>query len=156
MLDRYGALNAEHCGKVFGNKQQAPLKRLRRYFDELIRMAGRSAEIPGCLAGSLSLEVSGVSPLLQGRLSAGFARWQSDVASVLREALDAGELAGGLKPEPLAGFILNSWEGALLRSQADKSDAPLKTLFISSLKAFWRSEAGPRGRSLRSELAVAA
>ncbi|HEY4381657.1 MAG TPA: TetR family transcriptional regulator C-terminal domain-containing protein [Acidobacteriaceae bacterium] len=27
---------------------------------------------------------------------------------------------------PFAGFVLNSWEGALLRSQADGSDAPLK------------------------------
>ena len=28
--------------------------------------------------------------------------------------------------ESLAGFLLNSWEGALLRSQAEKSDAPLE------------------------------
>jgi TetR/AcrR family transcriptional repressor of nem operon len=27
----------------------------------------------------------------------------------------------------VAGFLLNSWEGALLRSQAEKSDAPLET-----------------------------
>jgi TetR/AcrR family transcriptional repressor of nem operon len=26
----------------------------------------------------------------------------------------------------LAGFVLNSWEGALLRSQAERSDAPLE------------------------------
>ncbi len=126
VLERYGALNAGHCRKIFGNKQRTPLKRLRRYFEELIRMAGQSAEIPGCLAGSFSLEVSAASPLLQGLLSNGFARWQSDVAGVLREAQEAGDLPAALRPEPLAGFILNSWEGALLRSQADKSDAPLK------------------------------
>jgi TetR/AcrR family transcriptional repressor of nem operon len=126
VLERYDSLNADHCRKVFGNTHQAPLKRLRRYFEDLIRMAGQSAEIPGCLAGSLSLEVTATSPLLQSRLSAGFGRWQSDVASVLREALEAGDLPRSLRPEPLAGFILNSWEGALLRSQADKSDNPLK------------------------------
>ncbi len=126
VLERYGTLNTEHCRAVLGNMRQAPLKRLRRYFEDLIRVAGQSAAIPGCLVGNLSLEVAAVSPLLQGRLSSGFARWQSDVAAVLREAVDKGDLPGPTKLEPLAGFVLNSWEGALLRSQADKSDAPLK------------------------------
>jgi TetR/AcrR family transcriptional regulator, transcriptional repressor for nem operon len=45
---------------------------------------------------------------------------------VLREAVDRGDLAKSARPEMLAGFILNSWEGALLRAQADKSDAPLQ------------------------------
>jgi TetR/AcrR family transcriptional repressor of nem operon len=45
---------------------------------------------------------------------------------VLREAVEKGDLPKSVAPEPLAGFVLNSWQGALLRSQADKSDAPLK------------------------------
>ncbi|WP_058187267.1 TetR/AcrR family transcriptional regulator [Terracidiphilus gabretensis] len=126
VLELYGTLNAEHCHAVLGNTRQAPLKRLRRYFEDLIRMAGQSSATPGCLVGNLSLEVAAVSPLLQGRLSSGFARWQSDVSAVLREAIEKGDLPRSSKPEPLAGFVLNSWEGALLRSQADKSDAPLK------------------------------
>jgi TetR/AcrR family transcriptional repressor of nem operon len=126
LVERYAALVGEHCQERLGNRRQAPLKRLRRYFEELIGVAGQSGPIPGCLMGSLSLEVAAVSPLLQGRLSASFARWQAAVAAVLREAVDKGDLAKFTKPEALAGFVLNSWEGALLRSQADKSDAPLK------------------------------
>ena len=126
VLELYGSLNAEHCRTVLGNTRQAPLKRLRRYFEDLIQMAGQSAAIPGCLVGNFSLEIAAVSPLLQGRLSSGFARWQSDVAAVLQEAVEKGDLPRPTKPEPLAGFVLNSWEGALLRSQADKSDTPLK------------------------------
>jgi TetR/AcrR family transcriptional regulator, transcriptional repressor for nem operon len=41
-------------------------------------------------------------------------------------ALKKGDLPKSTRPESLAGFVLNGWEGALLRSQADKSDAPLK------------------------------
>ena len=37
------------------------------------------------------------------------------------------ELVAGTNPESLAGFLLNSWQGALLRSQAEKSNAPLET-----------------------------
>jgi TetR/AcrR family transcriptional repressor of nem operon len=126
VIERYFTLAAKHGQKVLDNTRQAPLKRLRRYFEELIQMAGQSAPIPGCLLGSLSLEVAEASPLLQSCLSFSFAQWQAAVASVLREAVEKGELPKSTKPDLLAGFVLNSWEGALLRSQADKTDAPLK------------------------------
>jgi TetR/AcrR family transcriptional repressor of nem operon len=126
VLERYIALEGEHCRQVLANMRQAPLRRLRRYFEDLIRNAGQSAPIQGCLIGSLSLEVAGASALLQGCLSSGFTHWQADVAAVLLEAVERGELPKSTKPEALAGFVLNSWEGALLRSQADKSDDPLK------------------------------
>jgi TetR/AcrR family transcriptional repressor of nem operon len=88
-------------------------------------MAGQSAAIQGCVIGSLSLEIAATSPLLQDRLSSSFKQWQSAVAGVLSEAAAKGDMAKSIKPDSLAGFVLNSWEGALLRSQADKSDAPL-------------------------------
>ena len=126
VIGRYLALEGTHCEEVFGNVRQAPLKRLRRYFEDLIRGAGQTAPIPGCLLGSLSLEVANVSPLLQGHLNSSFKHWQAAVAAVLHEAMEKGDLPKSTKPEALAGFVLNSWEGALLRSQADKSDGPLK------------------------------
>ena len=126
VIERYFTLAAKHGQKVLGNRHEPPLKRLRRYFEELIQLAGQSARIPGCLLGSLSLEVAEASPLLQSCLSFSFTQWQAAVASVLREAVEKGELPGSTKPDSLAGFVLNSWEGALLRSQADKNDAPLK------------------------------
>jgi TetR/AcrR family transcriptional regulator, transcriptional repressor for nem operon len=126
VIERYMTLEAVYCQEVLGNTRQAPLKRLRRYFEDLICRAGQAAAIQGCLIGSLSLEVAGSSAMLQGYLSSSFALWQGAVAMVLQEAVEKGELPKSSKPEALAGFVLNSWEGALLRSQADKSDAPLK------------------------------
>ena len=126
VLDRYFTREGEHCAAVLGNTRQAPLRRLRRYFEDLIKMAGQSAAIQGCLMGSLSLEVAGTSAMLQGCLSSSFTLWQAGIASVLQEAVEQGNLPKTTKPAALAGFVLNSWEGALLRSQADRSDAPLK------------------------------
>jgi TetR/AcrR family transcriptional repressor of nem operon len=126
LIERYVTLEAEHCQQVLGNTRLAPLKRLRRYFEDLIRMAGQSAAIQGCLLGSLSLEVATSSTLLQGRLSSSFTFWQAGIAMVLQEAVEKGDLPKSIGSEALAGFVLNSWEGALLRSQADRSDAPLR------------------------------
>ena len=126
VIDRYVSLATLHAERVLGNMKQAPLKRLRRYFEELIQLAGQTAPTPGCLLGSLSLEVAGASTPLQLCLHSSFKGWQATVAAVLREARERGDLAKSAKPEALAGFVLNSWEGALVRSQADKSDAALK------------------------------
>jgi TetR/AcrR family transcriptional repressor of nem operon len=126
VIERYFTMSAAHCTGLLSNTRQRPLRRLRRYFEELIQLAGQTAPIKGCLLGSFSLEVAPASMLLQERLSSSFTQWQSVVASVLQEAVDTGDLDKSVKAGTLAGFILNSWEGALLRSQADKSDAPLK------------------------------
>jgi TetR/AcrR family transcriptional regulator, transcriptional repressor for nem operon len=54
---------------------------------------------------------------------------------VLREAAGRGDLGPSAKPDDLAEFILNSYEGALLRSKADRSDLPLKN-FLHSIFIF--------------------
>lgn len=126
VLERYVALEEAHCREVLGNTRQMPLRRLRRYFEDLVRTAGQAAPIQGCLLGRLSLETAGASALLQGCLSSNFTGWQATIASVVQEAAEKGDLPSSARPEALAGFLLNSWEGALLRSQADRSDKPLK------------------------------
>jgi TetR/AcrR family transcriptional repressor of nem operon len=126
VIERYESLSVKHFQELLGQRRQSPLKRLRRYFEDLIRIAGQKARVQGCLLGSLTLEIASSSPMLQQRLSSGFVRWQSAVASVLQEAVDKGELPRSVRPDALAGFVINSWEGALLRSQADRSDDPLK------------------------------
>jgi TetR/AcrR family transcriptional regulator, transcriptional repressor for nem operon len=125
-LDRYAARRAEHNAAFLGDATTTPLKRLKRYFLDLVKIAGQHGPIPGCLLGRFSLEIAAESPQLRARISASFARWQRTIAKVIEEAVTQKELPEGTDPELLAGFLLNSWEGALLRSQADKSDAPLE------------------------------
>jgi TetR/AcrR family transcriptional repressor of nem operon len=40
--------------------------------------------------------------------------------------MDRGDLAKSNKPQELAAFLVNSYEGALLRSKADRSGKPLE------------------------------
>ncbi len=126
VIERYAALSGKHCCEILGDTRLAPLKRLRHYFEDLIHIAGPNAPIPGCLLGNLSLEIAGESARLQGTISSSFTYWQAGVAGVLQEAVEKGELPKSTETAALAGFVLNSWEGVLLRSQADKDEAPLK------------------------------
>jgi TetR/AcrR family transcriptional regulator, transcriptional repressor for nem operon len=116
----------ERAVKLLGQGKAAPLRRLRRYFEELIAIYGPTATISGCMMGNLSLEMADHSDSIQSLLHQSFTNWQAAVAAVLQEAIDRGDLARSAKPQELAGFLLNSYEGALLRSKADRSAKPLE------------------------------
>jgi len=125
-LERYAAQRAEHSAAVLSDATTSPLKRLKRYFVELVKIAGQHGPVPGCLLGRFSLEIAAESPQVRKRISASFARWQQSIAAVIEQAVTQKRLPADTNALALAGFVLNSWEGALLRSQADKSDAPLE------------------------------
>jgi TetR/AcrR family transcriptional regulator, transcriptional repressor for nem operon len=126
-LESYGMREREHAAAVLNDTTTPPLKRLRRYFSDLVKIYGQAGAIPGCMMGRFSLEIAEKSPRLRKRISASFDHWQHTIATVIRQAAAQKELPAGTDPESLAGFLLNSWEGALLRSQAEKSNAPLET-----------------------------
>ena len=126
VLELYATRETQHCIAVFGDTRLTPIKRLRKYFNDLIRTAGQKGPISGCLLGRLSLEVPDQSEILASQLSSLFAAWQKGVAQVLQLAVDAHELPATTNVPSLAGFILNSWEGAQVRAEADRSDDPLK------------------------------
>jgi TetR/AcrR family transcriptional repressor of nem operon len=127
VLELYVRREVEHADKVLRDGKGAPLKRLRRYFEELIAIYGPTAKISGCMLGNLSLEMADHSESIQSLLRFSFANWQTGIAGVLQEAIDRGDLARSKKPQELASFLLNSYEGALLRSKADRSSKPLET-----------------------------
>jgi TetR/AcrR family transcriptional regulator, transcriptional repressor for nem operon len=126
-LERYGMREREHAAEILNDTKAPPLKRLRTYFGDLVRIYGQKGAIPGCMMGRFSLEIAEESTQLRKRITASFDHWQHTIAMVIRQAVAQKELPAGIDPESLAGFLLNSWEGALLRSQAERSNAPLDT-----------------------------
>ena len=139
-LERYIAREAQHSATVLNDSNTLPMKRLKRYFVDLMKVYGQSGRIPGCMMGRFSLEIGAASPQLRKRISTSFAHWQHTIATVLQQAVAQKELPADTDSASLAGFLLNSWEGALLRSQADKSNAPLETFMHYVFDGFLRSK----------------
>jgi TetR/AcrR family transcriptional regulator, transcriptional repressor for nem operon len=101
-----------------------PLARLRRYFETLIG-AARYPEAPGCLLGNFGAELSNQSPVIRARVSAAFVAWTDALAIVIEEAQGAGALSREHNPKALAAFVIDAWEGAVLRAKVEKNRAPL-------------------------------
>jgi TetR/AcrR family transcriptional repressor of nem operon len=125
-LERYTTREAEHAAAVLSDSKVRPLKRLKRYFMDLVKFYGQKGAIPGCMMGRFSLEIAAANPQLRKQISATFTHWQHMIATVIEQAVAQKELPTGTDPESLAGFLLNGWEGALLRSQAEANDSPLE------------------------------
>jgi len=126
VFQRYAEGEVRRLERVLGDHKVAPLKRLRQYFEELISVYGQRGVISGCLVGSMSIEVADHSQKLQTQLQTIFGVWQKAVADVLREAVERGDLPQSTQSDTLAEFLLNSYEGALVRMKAEKSDKPLE------------------------------
>ena len=126
VLELYVRGENERAAKILRDGKGAPLKRLRRYFEELIAVFGPTAKISGCMVGNLSLEMADHSDSIQSLLRLTFSGWQTGIAGTLQEAIDRGDLAKSTKPQELAAFLVNSYEGAILRSKADRSGKALE------------------------------
>lgn len=103
----------------------APLARLRRYFEA--NVAGvRGAGGPGCLLGNFGAELSNQSPAIRGQVGMALSDWRRSLAQVIEEAQRAGELPDASDPSLLAAFVIDAWEGAVMRSKVEQSRAPLE------------------------------
>jgi TetR/AcrR family transcriptional regulator, transcriptional repressor for nem operon len=113
--------------RALGDDRDAPLCRLRRYFEALARDFARAEYTGGCLLGMLGQELADRSPAAREALTRLFGRWRQRIAGCLREARDRGELelATGSSCEATAAFILDAWEGALVQMKLRRSGAPL-------------------------------
>jgi TetR/AcrR family transcriptional repressor of nem operon len=133
ILTRYLDQEAERASTMLRTSRASPIKRLRKYFEELIGIYGpMGAKGGGCLLGNLSQEMANHSDLMQKTLQEGFTIWEAAVGATLQEAVSRGELSPKVNTTEMASFILNSYEGALLRAKADRSEAPLH-LFLQMI-----------------------
>ena len=114
---------------LFDAAVDSPVARLRAHFDELRRRFEDSDMTRGCLLGNLSTEVADHSDDIRSTLAQGFAGWVTGIAQVLDTARQAGEIPPEVDPDVTAEFLLNAWEGALLRARVSKSADPIDAFF---------------------------
>ena len=133
VLQRYLRSEFARATTLLAESKGAPIKRLRKYFEELISVYGPEGPMNGgCLLGNLSLEMANRSDLIQQTLQEGFRLWQGAIEIVLQEAVTRGDLPEKTKTPEIASFVLNSYEGAVLRAKAERSEAPLR-LFLQMI-----------------------
>jgi TetR/AcrR family transcriptional regulator, transcriptional repressor for nem operon len=111
-----------------------PVARLRRYFEALNDLGRPYGFGRGCLLGNFGTELSAQSPAIRARLETIFDGWTQAIAGVIAEAQKRGAVAKDVPAATLAAFLLNAWEGAVMRSKVEKDRAPLDTFLAVTFK----------------------
>lgn len=124
VLERYWQAGLNSL-KILEDTDVAPVGRLKAYFHKLNLRARKLDYRYGCFIGNLGAEMSDQSPVFRKRLATIFGVWSRAIEACVREAQADGSLRRDLDAKTIASFLLNSWEGALLRSKVDHGWGPL-------------------------------
>jgi TetR/AcrR family transcriptional repressor of nem operon len=83
----------------------------------------------GCPIGNFALEMADLNENFRLKLKKALADMTKKAALFLEKAKENGELPPGFNTDANAEFILNSWEGALMRLKVEKSSAPMHLFY---------------------------
>jgi TetR/AcrR family transcriptional repressor of nem operon len=123
-LERYWQAGAVRAA-VLRDQTLGPVERLRIYFGALFDAALGPDFENGCMVGNFSTELSDQSPEIRERLAAIYAAWTRSIESCVREAQNARRVRLDLPASAVASFLINSWEGAVLRARVERDRSPL-------------------------------
>ncbi len=103
-----------------------PLTALRGYFEALIQELTDSQFKGGCLLGNLMGEIGDTSDLCRKALQRALHRYRNKIAEALEQAQQMNLVRRDRSAGELADFLVDYWQGALLRMKIEQSNAPLK------------------------------
>jgi len=126
VLDRYWQQRGGATLRILEDGEFRPRERLRRHFAAMAANMAKGGYTGGCLIGNLGAELSDQSKLVCERLVAVFAGWTGAVETCIRQAQREGDIRADCDAGVLAAFLINSWEGAVLRAKVDKNAAPFE------------------------------
>ena len=124
VISAYAQKTSGHLA-MLADTSIAPIPRLKQYFAGMIEWSVRDEFRFGCLLGNFSAELSDQSKIIRDEVRGVMDSWSNTVALVIDEALDGASLRNHLSSTELAAYIIDGWEGALLRSKVEGSRAPL-------------------------------
>ena len=125
LIDYYAQNSPALSASSLTSPETPPLQRLRAFFEERRLFCNQEEGRSGCPIGNLTQEMGILSEEFQAKLREVFSSIKSAICGCLEQARTQEEVKLPLDADETADFILNSWEGALLRMKAEGGTEPL-------------------------------
>lgn len=107
----------------------SPVEQLRARFTTMADLLVGNDFTRGCLIGNMAAERADHSDIIRTQVAISLGTWSDSIIQAIKEAQAAGEVGADLDADRLGRFVLNAWEGTLLRVKADKNTQPLDDFF---------------------------
>jgi len=124
-LELYCTKSMEETRAILEDQATQPLARMRRFFEMVHDKMVDQGFSGGCFIGNMSQEMGDQCPEFQRILEQKWAGMRDGFIACLDEARERGQLDTELPSDVLADFLINSWQGALMRMKVAKTDRPL-------------------------------
>lgn len=111
---------------VLTNPEVPALTRLKKHFAALNEYFSQCND--GCLVGKLMAEVSNDTPQIRERLLSVLGVWNEQISAAIAAGQAEGTIRKDLRADELAAFLIDSYEGAILRSRVERTPKALKSL----------------------------
>lgn len=112
---------------------------LRAYFDELIEETERRDFKGGCLLGNLMGEIGDTSELAQASLREAVHRYRDKLRDGIARGQSEGIFRKDMDARDMADFLVDVWQGALLRVKIERSVRPLTQFCDMLLNGYFRA-----------------
>jgi len=120
------------------DESQPPLARLQAFFASFREFFLSNDCTLGCPVGNLAQELADTHPVFREKLVSIFRNMEIVFRTVLEDARRRGDLPDTLDIDETAAFIVDAWEGAMLRMKVESDLHPLlrfeQTLFDRILR----------------------
>lgn len=113
-----------------------PVERLRRYFQMMTEALVRNKFKNGCFIGNLSTEMSH-NKEFRDQLEKIFNFWTDSIEACVHEAEQSGRTKLSAPSKAIAAFLVNSWEGAVLRSKVEHNASALEQFNLVVFKSLF-------------------
>ena len=110
---------------ILTNPKIPALTRLKKHFLALNKYFSQCNE--GCLVGKFMAEVSDQTPQIREKLLSVLSLWGEQIGSTIRDGQKQGTIRKDIKAEDLAAFLIDAYEGAILRTRVEKNPRALKS-----------------------------
>jgi TetR/AcrR family transcriptional repressor of nem operon len=115
------------------NDQTLNIKeKIKKFFLMNIKELKKGHFSMGCFVGNMAQEVGDTNSEMRKNIEMCFSQMQNGIVELIKAGIADKSVSKAADPERLAEFILNSWEGALLRMKTVKKSEPLD-LFLEYL-----------------------
>jgi len=128
LIDVFIFFFEKSLGYSLSDKSLSGLQRIKAFLYTTTDILKENNFTGGCPIGNLSLEMGDLNENFRLKLSAAFSKMEEKIFECLKDAQSAKEINKIIDIKTSAAFIINSWEGAIVRAKAEKSNRPLEVL----------------------------
>lgn len=121
LIEYYANHKIDMTRKMLEHSHESPSMRLRQFFEDGFAELEANDFSGGCFLANMTQELAGQSDVFAQALEKKWREQRTVVANCIWEAQRCGEVVSTTSAEAVAEFLINGFQGALMRAKAAKN-----------------------------------